>query len=137
MRIRDGRAGDAEECLKLQTLDNEAFWEASDFWNSAHHDDVIFLVAEEGNELLGYILGYITPTRRSEALIHETRVHRRMRRKGIGTKLVNAFCEKSFEKEAKVVLAETGPEGISFYCDACGFKEVNKWIEVARRKGQT
>lgn len=137
MRVRDGRPNDAEECLKLQTLDNEKLWEALDFRNSAHHDDVIFLVAEEDSELLGYILGYITPTKRSEALIHETRVHRRMRRKGIGTKLVNAFCEKSFEKGAKVILAETAPEGITFYCGACGFKEIDSWIEVARTNGKT
>jgi ribosomal protein S18 acetylase RimI-like enzyme len=136
MRIRDGRTSDAEQCLKLRAQDSELFWDAQDFRNSARADDVVFLVAEEGNELLGYIVGYITPTKRSEALIHETRVHTSRREKGIGTKLVNAFCEKSFEKGANVVIAETEPDGLSFYCDTCGFKEVNKYVEVSRKKTQ-
>ena len=134
MLVRKARTDDAKRCLEIFRSDNGKYWEVSDFRNSVQHDDVIFLVAEENDAVIGYILGFILPTKRSEALIHETRVHREQRRKGIGTTLVNASCEEAFSKGAKVVLAEIAHEHLKFYGESRKFKETNKWIEVARRK---
>jgi len=102
--------------------------------SSAEHDDVIFLVAEEDSRIIGYILGFVMPTRRKEAMLVETRVHKEERGRGIGTKLVDAFCKEAFARGAKEVEAEVEPELLKFYRDACGFKEVHKWIEVGRKK---
>jgi ribosomal protein S18 acetylase RimI-like enzyme len=134
MLVRKARTDDSEQCMEIFKLDNENYWEDLDFKNSVQQDNVIFLVAEESDVIFGYILGFILPTKRSEALVHETRVHGEERGKGIGTMLVNAFCEEAFSKGAKVVLAEIAPEHLKFYGERCRFKETNKWIEVARRK---
>jgi len=134
MLIRRGKKEDSEECMGLYKLDNEKYWEISDFRSSAEHADVIFLVAEEDNRIVGYILGFIMPTRRKEAMLVETRVHRKERGRGIGTKLVDAFCREAFARGAKEVEAEVEPQHLKFYRDACGFKEVHKWIEVSRKK---
>ena len=134
MLIRKAAKEDSEECMRLFELNNEKYWEISDFSSSAEHADVIFLVAEEGGRIVGYILGFVIPTRRNEAMIHETRVHRKERGKGIGTKLVDAFCNEAFARGAKEVDAEVAPKHLKFYRDACNFKELHKWIEVGRKK---
>jgi len=134
MFIRKAIREDSEECMRLFELDNEKYWEISDFRRSAEHADVIFLVAEEDRRIVGYILGFVLPTRRKEAMLIETRVHRKERGRGIGTKLVDAFCREAFARGAKEVEAEIEPQHLEFYRDACGFKEVHKWIEVGRKK---
>jgi len=134
MQIRKGTKEDSEKCMRLFELDNEKYWEISDFRSSAEHADVIFLVAEEDGRIVGYILGFVTPTRRKEAMLVETRVHKEERGRGIGTMLVDAFCREAFVRGAKEVEAEVEPELLKFYRDACGFKEVHKWIEVGRRE---
>ena len=134
MLIRKGTEEDSEECMKLYKLDNEKYWEISDFRSSAEHADVIFLVAEEDSRIVGYILGFVTPTKREEALLIETRVHKEERGRGTGTKLVDAFCKEAFARGAKAVDALIEPQHLKFYRDACNFKEVHKWIEVDRKK---
>ena len=134
MIIRKGKAKDAKDCVRLSRLDKESYWETIDFEKSAKDKDVVFLVAEEEKKIIGYILGFIVPTKRTEALIHETRVEKGKRAKGIGTKLVNAFCDEIFKKGVKIIYAEIEPELLKFYRDACKFKESGKWIEVAKKK---
>ncbi len=134
MLIRKATEEDSEACMKLYRLDNEKYWEISDFRNSSEHADVIFLVAEEDCRIVGYILGFVLPTRRKEVMLIETRVHKEKRGRGIGAKLVDAFCREAFARGAKEVEAEIEPQHLRFYRDACGFKEVHKWIEVERKK---
>jgi len=134
MLIRKGTKEDSEECMRLFELNNEKYWEISDFRSSAEHGDVIFLIAEEDSNIVGYILGFITPTRRKEAMIHETRMHKKERGRGIGTNLVDAFCREAFARGSKIVLAEVEPQHLEFYRDACSFMEMHKWIEVGRKK---
>jgi len=134
MLIRKGTREDSDECMRLFELDNEKYWEISDFRSSAEHADVIFLVAEEDSRIVGYILGFVMPTRRKEAMLVETRVHKKERGRGIGTKLVDAYCREAFAMGAKEVEAEVEPQHLKFYRDACGFKELHKWIEVGKNK---
>ena len=134
MHIRKAAKDDSEGCMRLFELDNEKYWEISDFRNSAEHADVIFLVAEDDSRIVGYVLGFVMPTRRKEAMLVETRVHKKERGRGIGIKLVDAFCREAFARGAKEVEAEIEPQHLKFYRDACGFKEVHKWIEVDRKK---
>jgi ribosomal protein S18 acetylase RimI-like enzyme len=134
MLVRKARTDECRQYTEMSRSDNVRYWEDTDFVGSLQNDDVVFFVAEEHRVIIGYILGFILPTKRSEALIHETRVQREHRGKRIGTLLVNAFCKEAFNKGAEVVLAEIAPEHLKFYGESCRFKETNKWIEVARRK---
>jgi len=136
MIVRKGKLQDAENCFSIFKTDKEAYWEIADFEKSAGDNDVIFLVAEESKRIVGYVLGFIVPTKRTEALIHETRVESRKRKQGIGTKLVNAFCEEAFKRGVEVIYAEIEPELLNFYVDACKFEESHRWIEVARKKAK-
>jgi GNAT superfamily N-acetyltransferase len=134
MRIRKGLLQDSSTCFHLFKLDNEDYWELRDFETSATHDDVIFLIAEQENKILGYILGFLVPTRRSEAGIHETRVRMDERGKGIGEKLVESFCIEALNRNARTISAEIEQELLPFYVGVCGFREVGKWIEVTRAR---
>ena len=134
MLIRKATKEDSEACMRLFELDNEKYWEISDFRSSAGHADVIFLVAEENSRIVGYVLGFVNPTKREQAMLVETRVHREERGRGIGTKLVDAFCREAFAKGSKAVDALIEPQHLKFYRDACGFREVHTWVEVDRKK---
>jgi GNAT superfamily N-acetyltransferase len=134
MLIRRGTREDSEECMRLYELDNEKYWEISDFRISADHADVIFLVAEENSRIVGYVLGFVNPTKREQAMLVETRVHKEERGRGIGTKLVDAFCREAFTGGSKAVDALIEPQHLKFYRDACNFKEVHTWLEVDRKK---
>lgn len=134
MIIRKGKAEDAKNCVRISELDKESHWEITDFEESTKDEDVIFLVAEEDKKVIGYILGFIVPTKKTEALIHETRVHKDYRGKSIGTGLVDAFCKEIFNRGVKTVSAEIEPKHLTFYRDTCKFKESAKWIEVSKSK---
>jgi len=134
MIIRNGKRSDSKKCLNLQRLDKRLYWKSIDFERSAIDKDVVFLVAEEDNKIIGYVLGFIVPTKRTEALVHETRVDKRKRGKGIGTELVNAFCKETFKKKVKDIYAEIEQKHLKFYRDACKFKISGKWIEVTKSK---
>jgi ribosomal protein S18 acetylase RimI-like enzyme len=134
MRIRMATFDDADACFTLCQLDNERYWRVVDFEKSASDDNVVFLVVEEGSEVVGYILGFIVPTKRTEALLHETRVRKSERGRRIGTRLIGAFCDEAFKMGSETVLAEIASEHLRFYRDACGFQEMHSWIEVAKKK---
>lgn len=134
MIIRKGKRGDSKECFNLQKLDKESYWQIKDFEKSAMDEDVIFLIAEQDKKILGYILGFIVPTKRTEALIHETRVDKRERGKRIGTKLVNALCKELFKRGVRDIYAEIESDLLKFYGGSCKFKKSNKWIEVVKHK---
>lgn len=133
--IREACGMDLEACIDILTPEDGAYWLPEDFEKSIEDGDVIFLIVEENGEVVGYVQGFILPTKRTEALIHETRVRTQERSKGIGTKLVDAFCNEAFIRGADVVLAEISPDLLGFYRDSCGFSQRGEWIEVARQKG--
>jgi GNAT superfamily N-acetyltransferase len=133
MQIRQARLEDAKKCFRIFLKDNEEYWTEEDFRSSAADDRVIFLIAEEQDSVVGYVLGFFVPTRKSEVGLHETRVDRDRRGTGIGSALVNAFVQFAFEKGAKVVSADVEKELLPFYHDACGFKRAGEWIEVSMK----
>jgi predicted N-acetyltransferase YhbS len=128
--IRNAGRVDAAECCNLAESDGVSYWRQQDFEASA--EEAIFLVAEDGGHVIGYVLGFILPTKESEALVHETRVKVEERGKGIGKDLVDAFCEEAFRRGVEIVLAEIEPEHLEFYRDRCGFVKKGSWIEVGR-----
>jgi ribosomal protein S18 acetylase RimI-like enzyme len=106
MMIRKASKTDTEGCYSLVQSDGDSYWRLEDLVQSTTNEDAIFLVAEEGGGIIGYIQGYILPTKRTEAMIHETRVKVQRRGHGIGVELVCAFCEEAFNRGVEVVLAE-------------------------------
>ncbi|MBW3017531.1 GNAT family N-acetyltransferase [Candidatus Woesearchaeota archaeon] len=134
MKIRKAQKSDATACLQVFKLDKEKYWKLKDFEQAASDRYVIFLVAEEKKKILGYVIGYIVPTRKIEAALHETRVDRRERGKDIGTKLVDAFCKEAFRRGTKSVFAMIEPELIKFYGTTCGFKKVHQYLEFDKKK---
>ncbi len=135
MQIRQARLDDAERCFRIFLKDNEEYWTQEDFRSSAVDDSVIFLVAEEQDNIVGYILGFFVPTRKSEVGLHETRIDRDRRGGRIGSALVNAFVRFAFERGAEIVSADVEEALLPFYRDACGFKQAGEWIEVSMKRG--
>jgi len=134
MRIRALRISDINGCLNIQKLDKENYWKDLDLKRSIKNKDVLFVIAEENGKVVGYINGFIVPTKRTEAMIHETRVDKRERKKGIGKSLVKEFCKKAFRKGVKDIYAEVKPKHLKFYEKSCKFKKSGKWIELKKTK---
>ncbi|MBI4895974.1 MAG: GNAT family N-acetyltransferase [Candidatus Aenigmarchaeota archaeon] len=134
MRIRKATETDVSACLQIQKQDHETYWLENDFIAALRNIDVIFLVAEENSKIIGYVIGYLAPTKRTDCLLSETRVNIHHRKKGIGTKLVNAFVTEAFKKGASVIYAEIEEKHLPFYHDACKFSKSHDWIEVVMRK---
>lgn len=131
MRIRKGTKQDAESCMRIVKLDKATHLKAEDFKMCATDKNAVFFVAEE-TKVVGYILGFVVPTRHSEALIHETRVDKAFRGRGIGTALVEHFSSCMLSKGVKTVTAMIEPSLESFYIKSCGFKKVGNWVEAVK-----
>ncbi len=136
MIIRKARASDIEDCLNIsrQRDEKEKYWLKEDFLRNVRDKYAAFIVAEEKGKVVGYCIGYIVPTKRTEAMVHETRVDIEARGKRVGTKLVNALCKVLFSKNVKGVYALIEPKVKSFYINSCKFKQKGKWLEASREK---
>lgn len=133
MRIRKAKLKDAKECVEMRNRE-EKKWSTIDFISSVSDNHCIFLVAEIDKCLVGYIIGFIVPTQKKEAMLHETRVVKTERGKGIGENLVNTFCREAFRRKVKTIYAEIEPNLVGFYCNKRGFKKNAEWIEVKKEK---
>jgi ribosomal protein S18 acetylase RimI-like enzyme len=131
MNIRPATKNDTDACL---ALDDDQYWAKEDFQKAIKNANAIFLVAEQGATIIGYIIGFIVPTKTDEAMLHETRVAKIHRKKRIGTRLVNNFCKHAFQQGTKSIYAEIKPELLPFYKDSCGFEESDTWTEVVKRR---
>ncbi|MFH1501149.1 MAG: GNAT family N-acetyltransferase [archaeon] len=134
MKIRKANKEDVKDCLEIQELDRKISFKASDLKEAIKNKDVIFVVGEEGQKVIGYTLGFVDPCMRNDVLISETRVDRRFRKKGIGTQLVQAFCKECFKRNKKSVVALIKSEHLKFYVGSCKFKKRTSWIDVVRKK---
>ena len=134
MKIRRATKKDVDGCFELSRQEHEHYWEKKDFYNSLKNKDVVFYVAEDGGKIIGFSEAFITPTRRKEAGMHETRVDVKYRGKNIGTKLVKAVTNALFKKHVKIISALIRPVHRRFYVGSCKFKEMDKWVEVVKKK---
>ena len=132
MKIRKATKKDVESCLEIQ--EDVTYWNKSDFLNSLKDKNVIFLVAEENNKVIGFIIGYRSPSKKEEVMIHETQVRKTERGKGFGTKLVNEFCSVAFKRGAKNVYALIDKKLKKFYINLCKFKISHNWIEAKKAR---
>src|SRR3989338_11373103 len=133
MKVRKAALSDAKECLKMRARE-EKIWSAIDFVSSVRNKHCIFLVAEKKERIVGYCIGFIVPTQKKEAMLHETRVDKPERGKGAGKKLVSAFCKEAFRRKVRDIYSEIEPKHVDFYCKKCGFKKNARCIEIKKSK---
>jgi len=127
--IRKAVPEDIPSCLGIEASQGDNTFSGDDFRNSITEPNAIFLVAEQSRQVVGFILGYIVPTRRREAAIHSTMVDKQHEKKGIGSSLVLDFARLAFGQGVELVYAEveTGPD--KFY-EKCGFKKSAVWYSM-------
>jgi ribosomal protein S18 acetylase RimI-like enzyme len=131
--IRKAELGDVPFCLEVQASQEDSTFSEHDFRSSIADKNVIFLVAEQSQRVVGFILGFIIPTKRIEATIHSTMVHRQHVQKGIGSLLVRSFAEAAFEQGVELIEAEV-EEGPDKFYEKCGFKKVMVWHSMVLKK---
>lgn len=131
--IRKAELGDVPFCSEVEASQENSTFSEHDFRNSIIDPNVIYLVAEQNQQVIGFILGFIVPTRRREATIHSTMTHRQYSQKGIGSSLVRKFAEHAFEQGVELIFAEVEDGPDKFY-EKCGFKKVGVWYSMLLRK---
>jgi ribosomal-protein-alanine N-acetyltransferase len=127
--IRKAVPQDIPSCLEAEASHGDNTFSEGDLRNSITEPNAIFLVAEQRGQVVGFILGYVVPTRKREAAIHSTMVNSRYEKKGIGSSLVLNFARLAFGKGVELVYAEveTGPD--KFY-EKCGFRKSAVWYSM-------
>lgn len=126
MIIREAKARDIDACLEIEASQMDTTFSEQDYLNSMDNPDVIFLVAGQDDEVVGYTLGFVVPTKNAEAMIHSTMVHKAYSRRGVGSRLVEKFLDVAFGRGVKKVFAEV-EEGPDRFYEKCGFKKVGVW----------
>jgi GNAT superfamily N-acetyltransferase len=128
MMVRLAVESDIASCLAIQASHNEQTFSAQDFRNSISDPNAILLVAESGDgAVVGFMTGFVVPTRYEEALVHSTMVNKPLEGKGIGRPLVGFFADFAFrERNVKVIYAEVEDGPDKFY-ETCGFRKVHEW----------
>lgn len=131
--IRPAKDADIGACLAVEASEGNVYFTDGDLRRSLVDRDTILHVAEADGTVVGFVSGFVVPTKPTEALIHSTMVHREHRGRGIGSALVHAFALEAFNRRVKVVFAEveTGPD--RFYA-SCGFHKEAEWNSYALRR---
>lgn len=82
------------------------------------------LIAEEDGDVVGFLLGFVAPTRPPSAYVHLVGIHPEHRRRGVGKQLYDAFEERARDAGATRVKAITtvGNDGSVRFHEALGFR---------------
>ncbi|MBO3803792.1 MAG: GNAT family N-acetyltransferase [Candidatus Brockarchaeota archaeon] len=135
LAVRKARPEDVRSCLGVEESQGDDTFSEHDFLGSITEPNAIFLVAELDKSVVGFVLGFIVPTRKKEAILHSTMVHRQHCGKGVGSSLVRGFAERAFERGAELVYAEV-EEGPDKFYEKCGFEKTSVWNSMVLRKGK-
>lgn len=84
------------------------------------------LIADEDGEVIGFLLGFVSPASPRVAYVHLVGIHPDHRRRGVGKRLYEVFTERAREAGASRVKAITnvGNEGSLDFHRALGFDVV-------------
>src|SRR5690348_1714263 len=88
------------------------------------HFDGTSFVAEEGDELAGFLCGFLSQTKSDEAYIHFVGVSPERRGEGIGRSLYEQFFDEARKQGRSTIRCVTSPanqDSIAFH-DALGFE---------------
>ncbi len=82
------------------------------------------LVAEHEGDLVGFLLGFLTPAKPPVGFIHLVGIHPDRRRRGVGLKLYARFTQRAQEQGAAELkaIAAVGNEGSRRFHEALGFR---------------
>ena len=115
-----------DDLLAVMEIEEENFsvpWTETGFFSFLIRDDTLFLVAEENEEILGYIGIVCVP---EDGDITNVAVKRSRQNGGIGKKLVETMIEKSAKRGVKNIFLEvrvSNAPAIHVY-ESCGFENV-------------
>ncbi|MFJ6017721.1 GNAT family N-acetyltransferase [Nocardiopsis alba] len=73
------------------------------------HFHTTILIAEKGGELLGFLVGFPSPTKADEAYVHFSGVAPKQRRSGLGREMYRLFLDAARDDGRTVVRAVTSP----------------------------
>lgn len=90
MKIREMTEADLEAVADLEAQIFSMPWSVQGFADALRREDVLFLVASEGDRLLGYVGVYCTA---DEGEITNVAVSKEARRRGVGRGLLEALTE--------------------------------------------
>jgi len=82
-----------------------------------HFSDTSF-IAEKGNEIVGFLIGFLSQTFPDEAYVHFLGVHPNFRKQGIARKLYECFFEAVRQRDrniVRLVTASVNKESIAFH----------------------
>lgn len=81
------------------------------------------LIADDEGEVIGFLLGFVSPASPRVAYVHLVGIHPEHRRRGVGKRLYEVFLERASEAGASRVKAITnvGNEGSIEFHRALGF----------------
>jgi N-acetylglutamate synthase-like GNAT family acetyltransferase len=128
MKIRKAKQGDVQECLKLA----KKRWGKKDL-KKALGDTAVFIVAEENQGIVGFVIGFVNPCKPSQAVIQDVTKAKKTMGKGVGQALVKAFFHTVFEQGAKKVVVKTKRKNVWFY-ESCGFGETGRLVQLSKKK---
>lgn len=73
-----------------------------------HFQDTSYIIEEKG-EIIGFLIGFLSQSRKKEAYIHFVGIHPHYRQHGIGRKLYQTFFDHVKKKGVKTVRCVTSP----------------------------
>jgi len=73
-----------------------------------HFCDTSFII-EKDTELIAFLIGFLSPSRKTEGYIHFAGVHPEYRNIGIGEYIYGCFSQICIENERKIIRACTSP----------------------------
>jgi len=73
-----------------------------------HFNDTSFVIEKEA-EMIGFLIGFVSPALKNEAYVHFMGVHPDFRKKGIGTQLYERFFEICRKHSRHIIRACTSP----------------------------
>ena len=125
MIIREMQIDDLEQVISIEERLFSKPWTLNGFFSFFVREDALFLVAEEGGEILGYC-GVLTALDQGDVL--NVGVRPDLQGQGIGRRLVGALIKKMDERGASSLYLEvrtSNQAAIGLY-EASGFKEVGR-----------
>jgi len=109
-KIRNGKPSDHARIVSVM----QNWWNGRDLTAMLpklfliHFRETTFIV-ERGNELIGFLVGFLSQSRRNEGYIHFVGVHPGFRNDGIGTFLYERFFELCRKQSRTIIRACTSP----------------------------
>jgi N-acetylglutamate synthase-like GNAT family acetyltransferase len=130
MIIRKAIASDVDKVFKL--IEDKTL-SSVDLRDAVTNKQAIFIVAENSREIVGYVMGFISPAKKTDAILSETRISENERNSKISSDLVESFCRHAFRAGAKTIHTGIDNKHVAFY-KKNGFEKTENWTGMSRKK---